>query len=137
MGTNIRPEISEKSRYYISRHRYYELKHFCLQYQEWKDDAKAILRTLNHPQELSCVSHLQVSPVEDAAIKLYSFTARTEMIENAAKQTDSFLANYILIGVTQGLTWNHLSARYHIPCSKDMYYEFYSKFFWILSKARN
>lgn len=32
MGTNIRPELSNKSPYWIERHRYYELKHFCLQY---------------------------------------------------------------------------------------------------------
>lgn len=36
MGTNIRPELSNKSPYWIERHRYYELKHFCLQYPIWK-----------------------------------------------------------------------------------------------------
>ena len=33
--TDIRPEISKKNKYWISRHRYYELKHFCMQYREW------------------------------------------------------------------------------------------------------
>lgn len=32
MATTIRPEVSKKSKYWIERHRYYELKHFCLQY---------------------------------------------------------------------------------------------------------
>ena len=36
MGTVIRPEVSSRNAYYISRHRHYELKHFCLQYPEWK-----------------------------------------------------------------------------------------------------
>ena len=36
MGTVIRPEISEKSKYWIDKHRHYELKHFCLQYPRWK-----------------------------------------------------------------------------------------------------
>lgn len=36
MGTVIRPEVSHKNTYYISKHRYYELKHFCLQYPEWR-----------------------------------------------------------------------------------------------------
>lgn len=35
MTTVIRPEITHSKRYYISKHRYYELKHFCLQYYEW------------------------------------------------------------------------------------------------------
>lgn len=32
MGTTLRAELSEKNPYWIEKHRYYELKHFCLQY---------------------------------------------------------------------------------------------------------
>ena len=37
MSTIIRSELSKKNKYYISKHRYLELKHFCLQYYEWKN----------------------------------------------------------------------------------------------------
>lgn len=30
MSTTIRPELSEKNQYWLDKHRYYELKHFCL-----------------------------------------------------------------------------------------------------------
>ena len=36
MGTTVRPELSKKNRYWISKARYYELKHFCLQYPGWR-----------------------------------------------------------------------------------------------------
>lgn len=36
MGTTLRAELSEKNPYWIEKHRYYELKHFCLQYPIWK-----------------------------------------------------------------------------------------------------
>ena len=36
MSTDISPEISKKSRWWIPRERYYELKHFSMQYPEWK-----------------------------------------------------------------------------------------------------
>lgn len=42
MGTNIRSNLSRKNRYWISRHRYYELKHFCLQYSEWLTEYRSI-----------------------------------------------------------------------------------------------
>ena len=42
MGTSIRPEVSSKKEYWLSRHRYYELKHFCLQYPEWKRNYRAL-----------------------------------------------------------------------------------------------
>lgn len=36
MSTSIRPELSPKNCYWIEKHRYYELKHFCLQYPTWR-----------------------------------------------------------------------------------------------------
>ena len=42
MGTVIRAELSENNKYWISKHRYYELKHFCLQYPIWKKAYAAI-----------------------------------------------------------------------------------------------
>lgn len=39
MATTIRPEIDRRSKWHISKHRYYELKHFCLQWHEWRDGA--------------------------------------------------------------------------------------------------
>ena len=47
MATTIRPEISRTSQWHISKHRYYELKHFCLQYHEWRGDSygyRALIR---------------------------------------------------------------------------------------------
>lgn len=39
MSKNLRhPELSEKNPYWIERHRYYELKHFCLQHPLWKKE---------------------------------------------------------------------------------------------------
>lgn len=35
MSTNIRPELSRKNPYWLPKHRYYELKHFIMQYPAW------------------------------------------------------------------------------------------------------
>ena len=54
MATILRPELSPKNKYYIDKHRYYELKHFCLQYSEWKksysafDDTSLPLSMIKH-----------------------------------------------------------------------------------------
>ena len=42
--SRTRPELSKKNKYYISKHRYYELKHFCLQYPEWVEKYKSAIR---------------------------------------------------------------------------------------------
>lgn len=42
MGTVIRSELSRKNPYWIEKHRYYELKHFCLQYPIWKQSYSSL-----------------------------------------------------------------------------------------------
>jgi len=39
----VRNDISNKNEYKLSKHRFLELKHMCLQYDEWRD----ILRSLD------------------------------------------------------------------------------------------
>ena len=38
----LKNELSGKNKYHLSKHRYLELKHFCLQYPEWKKRLKEI-----------------------------------------------------------------------------------------------
>ena len=35
-----------------------------------------------------------------------------------------------------GISYDHLKARTGIPCCKDVYYDLYRRFFWLLSKER-
>ena len=140
MSTVIRPEISEKSKYYIDKHRYYELKHFCLQYKEWKkvyeiyNDSIIFTTNLNRTFfESSVHSDLTAK----YAIRKAEYGNRIKMIERIAKEADDFLYPYILKAVTEGLSYVHLKTRLDIPCGRDMYYDRYRKFFWLLSQERN
>ena len=56
MGTTIRPELSEKNPYWIERHRYYELKHFCLQYPIWKKAYAALDGLSRRPSDMEVFS---------------------------------------------------------------------------------
>lgn len=137
MSTTIRPEISKRKPYWIDKHRYYELKHFCLQYPIWKKE-------LDRLDSMNTSSVIKVSgdicevkrPVEDAAIKRECYKTRIDMLENAAKDTDPELGGYILKGILSGLSFDRLYVREPAPCSKDRYYELYRKFFWVLSSIR-
>jgi hypothetical protein len=138
MGTKIRAEISLRNKYYISRHRYYELKHFCLQYPEWKKAYNAIDDMLIPSPNLDKVSSSNelANPTERCALAKAYYANRIEMIERAAMDADSELYDYILKAVTEDLSFTHLKTKLEIPCGKDMYYDRYRKFFWILSNVR-
>ncbi|MCM1363450.1 MAG: hypothetical protein NC215_00500 [Ruminococcus sp.] len=138
MGTNIRPEISEKNKYWIDRHRYYELKHFCLQYHNWKKayDNIEVYRNGLIDYERVSKTNLMAKPVEQCVEAQWFYYEKIKMVEKAAEDTDYALSYYILKAVTEGLSYDHLKARFNIPCCKDVYYELYRRFFWLLSEAR-
>lgn len=138
MSTTIRPEISEKNRYWIERHRYYELKHFCLQYPMWKRGYLSLDGLSKNL--LDQVYHTDIGqhsdPTSKCAIDRNFYSERMKMVEKAATDTDEGLSSYILKGVTEGVSYTYLKARLDIPCCRDTYYRLYRRFFWLLDKER-
>ena len=139
MATNIRPEISSKNKYWIDKHRFYELKHFCLQYPTWKKTYEAL-------DELGMnVSMFDRQPTGNGigdltakyAIRKAYYSDKIEMIQKAAMEADEELYIYILKAVTEGLSYAYLATRMDLPCSRDTYYDRYRRFFWILSEVRD
>ena len=138
MSTVIRSELSKKNKYYISKHRYYELKHFCLQYYEWK----------NKYLEMSCWSN-RGGFGEKSGKNLYfgdetgrigsdlaQISHNIKIIEDSCEEADPYLSSYIFKAVTEDRAFTYLKMVMEIPCGKDYYYGRYRKFFWILDKKR-
>lgn len=138
MGTIIRPEVSKKNKYWMEKHRYYELKHFCLQYPIWKKAYIALDGLSSIPSDLEAISKTNriSNPTERCAEARMKYLRLMEMVEQAAIDTDSELYSYILTGVTEECTYEHLKSKYNIPCCRQTYYELYRKFFYLLNKVR-
>lgn len=140
MATVIRPEISQKNKYWVEKHRYYELKHFCMQYPFWK---KTYLE-LNGLQS-SCAynliggskTNIPHDPTSRLAEDRINYFNKMQLVEQAALAADPDLASYILSGVTEGLSYGILKTKFGIPCGKDMYYDRYRRFFWLLNDLRD
>ena len=139
MATKIRPELSLKNKYHIDKHRHYELKHFCLQYPTWKrvyaeiDESVVTTTSFNRMPSIN----LPGDPTAKRAVAKARLVERIKMIENIAHEADEYLYDYILKAVTEGLSYTYLKSRLDIPCGKDMYYDRYRRFFWLLNKARD
>lgn len=137
MSIEIRPEISKRNPYWIDKHRYYELKHFCLQYPVWK----RIYAELDgiKGSGMDVAPSKNISPSDPTALcvesRLY-YLDKMETVERAAKESDPELATYILRAVTEDLSYENLKARLDIPCSRGTYYDRYRKFFWFLHKRK-
>ena len=139
MGTNYRAEISKKNKYWISKHRFYEISHYCLQYNEWKDEYTTLSRQGISGVEYDGMPHGSDvgNPTEHAGIRLAELKTKMETIERTAEETDPVLAKYILKAVTnEDVTFNYLKQFMNIPCEKDMYYDRRRKFYWLMSKKK-
>ena len=139
MATKIRPEISIKNKYHIDKHRHYELKHFCLQYPNWKRtyaicDEPCV--SVSTPNKIPS-NNLPGDPTAKRAITKARLVERIDMIERVAKEADDQLYEYIIKAVTENLSYTYLKTKMNIPCGKDMYYDRYRRFFWLLNKARD
>lgn len=138
MGTLIRPEISVKNKYWIDKHRHYELKHFCLQYPTWKReyDISGVPTMSSSMLERIPASNIHGDPTAKHAMRREYYRDRIALVERIAMETDKYLYKYILKAVTEGLSYTHLKTKLDIPCGKDMYYDRYRRFFWLLSESR-
>lgn len=140
MSTTTRPELSTRNSWWISKHRYYELQHFCRQYAEWKQElqnrdgmpAESIERHEHFSTDIS-------DPVFNTVALRDRLLARVEIVENAIQQASN-QENWSIIlleAVTEGLSYDVLEARYgFMPISRGEWYAVYRRFFWILDKLR-
>lgn len=138
MGTTIRPEISKKNKYWINRHRFYELKHFCRQYPYWKHQYSSIDGLSRSVPRLEGFAETggHADPTMRCMIAREHYLQCMKTVEQTALLADAELGEYLLEGVTRGYSYDILKARLNIPCSKETYYSLYRKFFWLLDDAR-
>ena len=138
MGTNIRPKISERSKFWISKHRYYELKHFSMQYPEWKK----LYRELDGSPSAVQIDRIYVNcgEVGDptariAEARLY-FADRIDLVDRAARDAAGEYAQQLIKAITEELSYEKLVLFESIPFCKDTWYTIYREYFWILDKTR-
>ena len=138
MGTTVRPNISPSNKYWISKHRYYELKHFCLQYPEWKSalDAIGTESFRNHYIKIHKDDRRIGDSTAGLAIMRADIEAKIKQIENVAWEADPELQKYIVQAVTEGTSYDYMQANGGIPCCRDVFYDRYRKFFWLLNTVR-
>ena len=136
MSTVIRPELSSKNKWHIGKHRYYELKHFCLQYPDWKRSLDKSECSVNNYSVCRSENIEWGDPVGNSVCYLDFYKRQIAMVENTAYEADKDIGFYILKAVTEDLSYTTLKMIYNIPCGKDMYYDRYRKFFYILDSRK-
>lgn len=131
---DVRP-MNEK-KYGISKHKFLQAYHFCMQYNEWRDELKHLkitVKSIDYSKERK--GSATGSATEQIAIKRAELQRKCELVEQTAIEADAEIYEYILKGATtEYATYKYLKEVMNIPCGKNMYYERRRKFYWLLSK---
>lgn len=110
--------------YGISKHRYQELKAFCLQYDEKKEKIQYGMKGMRQ-DGMPGGGPSTESPVEQQALDNVAYIKDIRMIEEAAVRANPGIWKYILRSVTQGLPYENVeydSELGKIPmCRADFY----------------
>ena len=134
---DLKSELSKKSPYYLPRHRYLELVHFCLQYPEWKARLQ-MLTDLTARGIGTGVSGMPGNETERIALERIALKNKIELVERVCRETDEGLWFYLLQGVTEeGCSYTYLRNMMDIPCGRNMYHDKRRAFFWRLDKERD
>lgn len=122
--------------YEISKHKFWELYHYCMQYNEWKQELNLLDDSVKSPQITGMPQGSGTSdPTSNLAIRREFLSQKCELIENTAKEADPELWEYILINVTNEFaTFNYLQMNGGIPCGKNYFYKSRRKFFFLLAR---
>lgn len=134
---NIRPINAKK--YGVSKHRFLEVYHFCMQYNEWKDE-------LQFKNKVSAVkgSHItgmprggtgNGNPTESLAIRRAQLSRKIQLVEQTCMEADGDIYQWLLKAVTnEGIGYTYLRQCMGIPCGKKMYYDRRRKFYWLMAQ---
>ena len=108
--------------YSISKHRFYELKHFCLQYPEWKQQyLKADGWTKELDEEHDTTSRDGIRRADLA----WKMMLVTDTCHDICGKYEKAMFDYVAYNIKPHLKWDQ----------KDFWY-YYQKFFWELSRRR-
>ena len=132
----MRLYVPKSSEYHIEKHRYLELRFFCLQYPSWRQKAAECYDLKSHSSG-GVRSSEPSNPTARAAEQAATYLAKMELVERCARDADSTLSSWILMNVTTGMGYEAMCRRGNAPpCGVNQFYRARQRFFFLLSMAK-
>lgn len=134
MGNHEKTELSKKNQFYISKHRYLELKHFCLQYPEWVEELREIDGMVGRGEGEIKGDRQASDPTAYAAMRRMILQKNIDLVRRAVQETDSSLFYWLFLAVTEERSYTYLREVKGIPCCREVFYKKYREFFYVMSR---
>lgn len=137
MSTRYRAKISKKNKYWISKHRYYEIAHHCMQYKEWKDEYDVLDKQGVKGLDFDGMPHgTDVgNPTEAIGLRKVILKNKIDTLEETLRECEPDMYKYLLVAVTnEGISYNYLRMVMGFKANEKAYYRERRKFYWLMSQ---
>lgn len=117
MPVEIRKRDMKLSDHNISRDKYNELKYFCLQYWQKKQEIDRNYGIDGFSQDGMPRGTSSSNPTEKKALRIAQLKRDTELIEQTAMEADAEIYPWILKNVTSGVPYEYMDVpiQWHLP----------------------
>ena len=132
MPVEIRKRDMKLSDHNISRDKYNELKYFCLQYWQKKQEIDRNYGIDGFSQDGMPRGTSSSNPTEKKALRIAQLKRDTELIEQTAMEADAEIYPWILKNVTSGGPYEYMDG----PISRTKFYDSRRYFFYLLAQKR-
>ncbi|WP_024348201.1 hypothetical protein [Lacrimispora indolis] len=130
--TPVKKREMKLSDYNISPAKYYELKYFCMQYEEKKRELQKGYGLSSTANDGLPKGNTPGNPTERTAIKNTILQKDTELIEQTAIEADPEIYPWLIKNVTEGVAYEYMN----VPKGRKQFYESRRYFFYLLSQKR-
>lgn len=132
MAKGVRKRDMKLSEHNISRAKYNELKYFCMQYEEKRQELSRgyglhAMVSDGMPRGNECSN-----PTESTAIRNIALQKDIELVEQTAIEADSEIYQWLLKNVTEGIGYDYLD----VPMSRNRFYDSRKLFFYLLAQKK-
>ena len=127
----VRARFSRRSKYYVPKHIFMLVYHYCLNYGDWQAEHDTRIGLCRGGGDNSGGVG---DPTAAQAIRLADLYERIALIEQTAQEVEPSLHPWLLRYVTtEALTFDRLKAE-GMPCERKMFYDRRRKFYWLMSQ---
>lgn len=132
----MKNEISKKNPYWIPRHRYLELKNWCLQYHEWEKEYDAcvyLTSKIPRGEKSSNVS----DPTSKMAVHMSELKKNMDLVNWICEEVAPDFTISLLVAIVNNFSYDDVVMYNPTLPSRAEWYKTRRRFFYILSQKRD
>lgn len=132
----MKNEISKKNPYWIPKHRYLELKNWCMQYHEWEEEYNScVYLTSKNPrgEKSSNVS----DPTSKMAVRMAELKKKMDLVNWICEEVAPNYTITLLVALVNNFSYDDVVMYNPALPSRSEWYKTRRKFFYILSQKRD